>query len=45
MAKATNTSVKVLKVNVSRPNIHSKSKISKLKSSKNYKKTYSGQGR
>jgi len=27
------------------PGIHSKSKTSKLKSSKNYKKTYKGQGK
>lgn len=45
MAKTTNTSEKKVKVNVSRPGIHSKAKTSKLKSSKNYKKTYSGQGR
>ena len=30
---------------VKRPNIHSKSKSSSLKSSKNYKKKYKGQGR
>jgi len=29
----------------SRPGIHAKSKTSKLKSSKNYKKKYRGQGR
>ena len=28
-----------------RPGIHAKSKSSKLKDSKNYKKTYKGQGR
>jgi len=28
-----------------RPNVHSKSKTSSLKSSKNYKKKYRGQGR
>lgn len=28
-----------------RPNIHSKKKSSKLKTSKNYKKIYKGQGR
>ena len=32
-------------VKVSRPGIHSKTKISKLKSSKNYKKLYRGQGK
>ena len=30
---------------VKRPNVHSKSKTSSLKSSKNYKKKYKGQGR
>jgi hypothetical protein len=30
---------------VSRPGVHSKTKTSKTKSSKNYKKTYKGQGR
>lgn len=29
----------------SRPGVHSKSKTSKLKTSKNYKKRYKGQGR
>ena len=28
-----------------RPGIHAKSKTSKLKNSKNYKKTYNGQGK
>jgi hypothetical protein len=44
MAKATNTSEKRIKIKVSRPNVHSKTKTSKLKSSKNYKKLYKGQG-
>ena len=44
MAKQTSVIVK-LENNISRPNIHSKSKTSKLKSSKNYKKIYKGQGR
>jgi hypothetical protein len=44
MAKQTSVVVK-LENNISRPNIHSKSKSSKLKSSKNYKKIYKGQGR
>lgn len=30
---------------ISRPGVHSKTKTSKLKSSKNYKKMYKGQGR
>lgn len=32
-------------VTVSRPGVHAKAKTSKLKSSKNYKKLYKGQGR
>ena len=44
MAKQTIVLVKEDK-NINRPNIHSKSKTSKLKSSKNYKKLYKGQGR
>lgn len=44
MAKQTAILVKIDK-NISRPNIHSKCKTSKLKSSKNYKKLYKGQGR
>jgi hypothetical protein len=44
MAKQTNTSEKKVKIKVSRPGIHAKSKTSKLKSSKNYKKLYNGQG-
>lgn len=44
MAKQTIVLVK-LENNISRPNIHSKNKSSKLKSSKNYKKIYKGQGR
>ena len=33
------------KPKVSRPGVHSKAKTSKLKSSKNYKKLYRGQGK
>ena len=44
MAKQTNTSEKQVKIKVSRPNVHSKAQTSKLKSSKNYKKLYNGQG-
>lgn len=33
------------KSKVSRPSVHSKTKTSKSKSSKNYKKKYKGQGR
>lgn len=32
-------------VKISRPGVHAKTKISKLKSSKNYKKLYRGQGK
>ena len=45
MAKQTNSVQKRVKVKVSRPNIHSKTKTSKLKSSKKYKKLYRGQGK
>lgn len=38
-------STKLSKVNVERPGIHAKTKTSNLKSSKNYKKMYRGQGR
>lgn len=33
------------KKHVSRPGVHAKTKTSKLKSSKNYKKSYKGQGK
>jgi len=46
MAKTTTGSAKMYaKVKVSRPGIHSKTKASKLKTSKNYKKKYNSQGR
>jgi len=46
MAKATTGAVKTYsKVKVSRSGVHAKTKTSKLKSSKNYKKTYKAQGR
>ena len=45
MAKKQTVVTKVIKVKKKRPNIHSKNNISKLKSSKNYKKKYKGQGR
>ncbi len=47
MAKASttsNSSVKLKTSKVSRPGVHSKTKTSKLKQSKNYKKSYKGQG-
>ena len=45
MAKQKTESSKIEKTNVSRPGVHSKSKTSLLKSSKNYKKLNRGQGR
>ena len=45
MAKQTNAVEKRIKIKVSRPGVHSKTKKSKLKSSKNYKKLYKGQGK
>jgi hypothetical protein len=45
MAKTT-TSIKLYqRSKVSRPGVHAKTKVSKLKSSKNYKKAYRSQGR
>lgn len=44
MAKQTNVKVHVQKPKVKRPNVHAKSKSSKLKSSKNYIKLNRGQG-
>jgi hypothetical protein len=45
MAKIKETVYKVKQdVKVSRPGVHAKTKTSKLKSSKNYKKLYKGQG-
>lgn len=44
MAKQTNTAKLVTK-SVNRPGVHSKSKNSSLKQSKNYKKSYKGQGK
>ena len=46
MAKATTATLKTYKKEkVSRPGVHSKTKTSKLKSSKNYGKSYKKQGR
>jgi len=46
MAKVTTTATKAYsKPKVSRPGVHAKTSTSKLKSSKNYKKKYAGQGR
>jgi len=45
MAKKQTEVQKKPKIKVSRPGVHAKSGSSKLKSSKNYKKPYSGGGR
>ena len=45
MAVKQTSTEKKSKVKVSRPGIHAKSKSSKLKTSKNYKKPYAGGGR
>jgi hypothetical protein len=46
MAKATTGSVKTYtKSKKSRPGVHAKTKSSKMKSSRNYKKAYKAQGR
>lgn len=44
MAKSTNTIVKKVSKSINRPGVHAKSKTSTLKASKNYKKSYNGQG-
>ena len=44
MAKQTVVTAKIEK-NISRPGIHAKTKTSKLKTSKLYKKAYKGQGK
>jgi hypothetical protein len=46
MAKATTGTVKAyIKPKVSRPGVHAKTKTSKSKKSRNYKKSYRAQGR
>jgi hypothetical protein len=46
MAKIKDQTAKTLvKKQVSRPGVHAKTKTSKLKSSKSYKKLYRGQGK
>jgi len=46
MAKIKDSGVKTyMSHKVSRPGVHAKTKTSKLRSSKNYKKSYRGQGR
>ena len=42
---ATSSSSKISKGKKKRPGVHSKAKTSSLKSSKNYKKLYRGQGK
>ncbi len=43
--KSTNVSTRIEKPRKKRPKVHSKTKSSKLKGSKNYKKKNVGQGR
>ncbi len=45
MKKNKSEVTSIVKIKVSRPGVHAKCKTSKLKSSKNYKKSYKGQGR
>jgi len=46
MAKTTTTTLKAYTaVKKSRPGVHAKTKSSKMKSSRNYRKSYKGQGR
>jgi len=45
MAKKFYTAAEILKKKVTRKGVHAKTKTSKLKASKHYKKTYKGQGR
>jgi hypothetical protein len=45
MAKVTNTVQKVEAPKVNRPGVHAKAQTSSLKTSKNYKKLYRGQGK
>jgi hypothetical protein len=45
MKKNKSEATSIVKIKVSRPGVHAKCKTSKLKSSKNYKKSYKGQGR
>jgi len=45
MAKITNVVQKIETPKVNRPGVHAKAQTSNLKSSKNYKKLYKGQGK
>jgi len=42
---SSSVSVKKIRKKVTRPGVHSKTQSSKIKTSKNYKKPYKGQGR
>ena len=44
MAKQTASVIRIVK-NIARPGVHAKTKSSKLKTSKLYKKAYKGQGK
>jgi len=43
--KSAPSATKADKLKVARPGVHAKSKTSSLKSSKNYRKLYNGQGK
>ena len=45
MAKIKESTNSLVKTKVSRPGVHAKTKTSKSKKSRNYKKSYRGQGR
>lgn len=45
MAKTIDSTSCILGIKIKRPGVHAKNKTSRLKSSKNYKKAYRGQGR
>jgi hypothetical protein len=45
MKKQAGSDKKIDEIKFSRPGVHAKSKTSKLKNSKNYKKLYRGQGK
>jgi hypothetical protein len=45
MAKGKEPSKLLVRKKISRPGVHSKKKTSSLKTSKNYKKLYRGQGK
>ena len=45
MARSQTVTLKQNKPKISRPGVHAKTKTSKSKNSKNYKKLYKGQGK